>query len=77
MNRFKKELISKGFKLEHQYDWMPYEVADGIFIETVHVNSETAMVTFYYNVIIQRLQFDRAMLPTDVLNPDDDTFEEL
>ena len=71
MNRFKKELTKNGFKLEQHYDWMPYEVADGIYIEAVCVNSEAAMVTFYYNVIVQRLAFNRAMVPTDVLDPND------
>ena len=51
MNRLKKELMKKGITLEHQYNWMPYEIRDGIVIDTIIVDSENAIVHMYYNVI--------------------------
>lgn len=44
MNRLKKEIMKKGIKLEHQYDFMPYNG-----LETVVVDSEKAIVKEYHN----------------------------
>ena len=62
----------RGIKLEHQYDWLPYQQDGGVFVEAVVVDSVRAMVTTYYNVIVIRLAFDRHMLPEDVLDPDNE-----
>lgn len=66
MNRFKKELIKRGFKLEHQYDWLPYEVSKNIYIEATVVDSEKATLTNFYNVIVNKVAFNRDMSCTNV-----------
>lgn len=74
MNRFKKELNKHGYKMEKDYDSMPYQTADN-FIEAISVNSETAVLSIYYLSIDLHLAFDRQMhahyldLDTDIINP--------
>ena len=59
MNRFKKELMRKGIKLEHQFDCMPYEVRSGIIIDSIIVDSENAIIHMYYNVIDLHYHMER------------------
>lgn len=47
MNRFKKEAMKKGFKLEHQYECLP---CDGI--QAVTVDAERAMVKVVHTSIV-------------------------
>ena len=57
MNRFKRELRARGYKLEQDYECLP---ADGV--ETVVANAETAMLSIYHvSVGWLRVGFDRAM----------------
>ncbi len=60
MNRVKKELRSKGIKLECDYEYMPYFIKGKsifepgyIFIDGITVDSETATVKVYLNVIVE------------------------
>lgn len=62
MNRFKKEIRKRGIKLESDYPELPYYVKGKscfepgyICIESVFVNSETATVTEFYNVGVDKL----------------------
>ena len=62
MNRFKKEIRKKGIKLESDYPVIPYYVKGkscfepgNICIRSVFVNSETATVTVFYNVGVDKL----------------------
>ena len=61
MNRFKKELIKRGFSLEHQYPCLPYEVSNGIYIDSIIANAEYCTYTTYYNVLRSHGYFDRSM----------------
>lgn len=60
MNRVKKELRHKGIKLECDYMEMPYFIKGKsifepgyIFIDGITVDSETATVKVYLNVIVE------------------------
>ena len=61
MNRIKKEIRRKGIKLEIDYPFLPYYIKGkspfepgNICLEAVVVNSETAEVYEYLNVIVCR-----------------------
>ena len=49
MNAFKRYVRKKGFKLECDYPWLPYE-QKMVSIEAVYVNSEFCYVTQYTTV---------------------------
>lgn len=58
MNRVKKEIRKRGFKLENDYPFLPYYIKGSspfepgnICLEGVTVNSERATFTQYFNVI--------------------------
>ena len=76
MNRFKKELMKKGIELECQYDWMPYEVSNGVVIDTIIVDSERAIVHMYYNVIDLHymMQRDGNIVDVEMYNDDNPKF---
>lgn len=66
MNRIKKEIRRKGIKLEMDYPFLPYYVKgkspfepSNICIEAVVVNSETAEVYEYLNVIVSHYRLSR------------------
>lgn len=46
MNRFKKEIRKRGIKLEADFPFLPFEG-----IEAVHVDSERATISTYYNFL--------------------------
>ena len=46
MNRFKKELRNRGYKLECDYEWLPFEG-----VEAVRVDSENAQAITYTNLV--------------------------
>lgn len=52
MNRFKKELRKRGYKLEMDYPYLPCPIKKGssIEIETVCVDSEKCMLSEWTNV---------------------------
>ena len=57
MNRFKKELRARGYKLENDYECLP---CDGI--ETVVANAEAATLSIYHvSAGWLRVGFNRAM----------------
>lgn len=67
MNRFKKEIRKRGYKLESDYPYLPYDIS-GSFLEPGHivldsvvVNSEEATVYCCYNVIAEKMTFNRSM----------------
>lgn len=68
MNRFKKEIRKKGIKLENEYDSIPYVFDNGISIQAIDINSETATIVHFYNVdvVIERMERDGSM--TDISN---------
>lgn len=51
MTRFKEELTKHGFKLEHDYPWLPFEIKS-VYVETVRVRIEgnKIILTTFYNV---------------------------
>ncbi len=63
MNRFKKEIRKRGYKLESDYPWMPYEIEGSFYLvlEAVTVDSENAIVYRHYNVISEENVFLRDM----------------
>ena len=67
MNRFKKEIRKRGFKLESDYPWMPYDIKGSfmkpgyICLESVTVDSENAIVYRRYNVLSEEHIFLRDM----------------
>lgn len=67
MNRFKKELRKRGFKLENDYDYLPYEVEYYMVLDSVVVDTEHCTFTEHYNSITIQLTFDRAMNAHDAL----------
>lgn len=60
MNRFKKELRKKGFKLECDYPFLPYDV-NAITVEGVTVDSTQCLLLEHYNVGTSVQGFDRQM----------------
>ena len=74
MNKLKKYLRTKGVKLENDYPWLPYEVANNIFIEGVYINSEKATITTYYNVIMNQQQLNRDGSITFISDETDEPF---
>ena len=63
MNRFKKEIRKRGFKLTSDYEYMPYEIKGGFYLvlEAVIVDSENAIVYRHYNVLSEKHVFARDM----------------
>lgn len=67
MNRFKKEIRKRGFKLESDYLYMPYDIKGRfmgpgyICLDAVIVDSENAIVYRHYNVISEEHVFLRDM----------------
>lgn len=60
MNRFKKELMRKGIKLEHEYPCLPFPLPDsGVSLEATVVRSETASVVVVTNVMRYCLEMAR------------------
>ena len=60
MNRVKKEFRRKGYKLDYDYPEMPYFINGKsifepgyIFIDGITVDSETATVKIFLNVIVE------------------------
>lgn len=60
MNRFKKEIRKKGFKLECDYPWLPFEEKT-VFIEAITVDAENCLLKQHANVGTLVLGFDRQM----------------
>lgn len=60
MNRFKKFLISKGIEINPECLPMDIKGKFGqvghIYLDDIHVDSEKAQVTEYYNVITNKYQ---------------------
>ena len=67
MNRFKKELTKRGYKMDKDYTCLPYEVSKNIYLECTMVNSSLARLCIVYNVDVIRLQFDRAMTAHEII----------
>ena len=61
MTRFAKELRKRGYKLECDYPWLPYDIGSSS-IETVIVNSEDCTLHEWYNTMgWVTTKFDRQM----------------
>lgn len=73
MNRFKKELHKLGYRLESDYPEMPYYIkgafgeVGNICIESIIVNTEKAYIYIAYNVIDEKIQFNRNMKTEEVM----------
>ena len=61
MNRFKKELAKRGYKMEKDYPYMPFND-----VEAIIVDSEHAILFVYLFSRVLRLGFDRYMNEFDV-----------
>lgn len=66
MNRFKKYVRSKGFKLNQDYPWLPYFIKGKsifepgyIFVDGVSVNSEKCTVIRHLNILDEINKFNR------------------
>ena len=62
MTAFKKYVLKKYpdmFKPDEEYLCLPYEVSNGIFLETTIFHAQTATVHAYYNVISLHYQITR------------------
>lgn len=65
MNAFKKYIRRKGFKLESDYDTIPYYIkgkpfqSGAICITDIYVDSGKALVFITYNVINEMYRFKR------------------
>lgn len=57
MNRFKKYVRSKGYKLECDYPYIPFDIGSQS-IEGVYVNSEYAYITIYCSSITSLVKFN-------------------
>ncbi len=57
MNRFKKELTKKGFRMQHLEPTLPSN--DGL--DSVEVNSEEASITHHYTFLSMKTYLDRKM----------------
>ena len=67
MNRFKKELAKRGYKMDKDYPCLPCEVSKNIYLECTIVNSSLAKLCIVYNVAVIHLQFDRAMTAHEII----------
>ena len=56
MNRFKKELSKRGYKMEKDYPYLPCDE-----IEAIVVNSEDATLCIYHLSMVLHVGFDRQM----------------
>lgn len=63
MNRFKKELRKRGYKLEQDYPSMPYSTDSNYTIEAIKVDAEHFRYIMYCNVDTLIIIFDRHMQP--------------
>lgn len=61
MNRFKKELNKRGYKMEKDYDSMPYESWDGTTLDAIVISAASVTYTRYYTAIVLYTEFDRQM----------------
>lgn len=67
MNRFKKEIRKRGYKLESDYPCMPYDIKGKfgepghIALDSVTVNTERCEIFCVFNVIVEKVVFSRAM----------------
>jgi hypothetical protein len=61
MNRFKKELAKRGYKMEQDFEYMPYETSPGIYLEGIEVNAEACTYTKHYSVLSISVVFDKYM----------------
>lgn len=66
MTRFKRECIKRGFEYEEKYPWLPYEVRNGIVLETIIYNAEKAEITSVYNVMACKCRVERDFTITDL-----------
>ena len=61
MNRFKKELSKRGYKMEKDYPYLPFNE-----VEAIMVDSEHAILFVYHFSTVLRLGFDRQMNDFDL-----------
>lgn len=59
MNAFKRYVKQKGYKLENDYPWLPYDGGGYMTIEGVYCSSEYAYITIYYSSISSTIKFNR------------------
>lgn len=73
MNRFKKELKRRGFKMECDYPWLPYDMGSAS-LQAIIVDAEHCAVIDVYDVIVERYEFGRDMklLPYELATDDYD-----
>ena len=52
MNRFKKEIRKRGFRLESDLPCLPYELKghNYIVLDSIFINSERATIVEFYNI---------------------------
>ena len=62
MNRFKRELRKRGYMLENDYEYLPYNG-----LETVVADAEQAQMRRFYDCYgWYNVEFDRSMNPHDL-----------
>ena len=59
MNAFKRYVKKKGFKLENDYPWLPYNIKPHMTIETILCNSEYCFIVLGYTSISTIVHFNR------------------
>lgn len=67
MNRYKKELRKRGFQLETDYPYMPYD-SGSMTLEGVraYISNANIMMTRYFSSIIETIKLDRNFEVVDV-----------
>jgi hypothetical protein len=58
MNRFKKELQKRGYLLENDYPWLPFNET-----QAIKVDSESATYSVVKTSVVVTFQFDRDFSP--------------
>jgi len=67
MNRFTRELRKRGYKIDNDFEYLPYNGLDH-----VEVHADLAEFwAFWYTLGLVRIHFGRNMMPDDVIYPDD------
>lgn len=61
MNRFKRELKKRGFKIANDFEYMPVWFENqAVLLEAVRVNAEKCTVTYLYNVATEVWHLQRS-----------------
>jgi hypothetical protein len=57
MTKFKKELRKRGFKLECDYNFLPFD--DGAILDSIQVDVENCTISYYYTSVSIHIKINK------------------